>query len=98
VERLKGIGVSSGVAFGPALVAIQRTQVIRFPIAPDRVARELSALERARRRSREQLQQIRRRISELKGSDLAAICSTTSRIPTFTSAKATSTMWPDGSG
>jgi phosphoenolpyruvate-protein phosphotransferase (PTS system enzyme I) len=73
VERLKGIGVSSGVASGPALVAIQRTQVIRFPIAPDRVARELSALERARRRSHEQLQQIRRRISELKGADLAAI-------------------------
>ncbi|HEU5257695.1 MAG TPA: phosphoenolpyruvate--protein phosphotransferase [Vicinamibacterales bacterium] len=73
MERLKGIGVSSGVASGPALVAIQRTQVIRFPIAPDRVARELSALERARRRSHEQLQQIRRRISELKGSDLAAI-------------------------
>ena len=73
MERLKGIGVSSGVASGPALVAIQRTQVIRFPIAPDRVARELSALERARMRSHEQLQQIRRRISELKGSDLAAI-------------------------
>jgi phosphotransferase system enzyme I (PtsI) len=65
--------VSSGVASGPALVAIQRTQVIRFPIAPDRVARELSALERARGRSHEQLQQIRRRIAELKGSDLAAI-------------------------
>ena len=73
MERLKGIGVSSGVASGPALVAIQRTQVIRFPIAPDRVARELSALERARRRSHEQLQQIRRRIAELKGSDLATI-------------------------
>jgi phosphotransferase system enzyme I (PtsI) len=73
VERLKGIGVSSGIAVGPALVAIQRTQVIRFPIAPNRVARELSALERARIRSNEQLQQIRRRISVLKGDDLAAI-------------------------
>ena len=73
MERLKGIGVSSGVAVGPALVAIQRTQVIRFPIAPERVARELSALERARARSHEQLDQIRRRIAELKGSDLAAI-------------------------
>jgi phosphotransferase system enzyme I (PtsI) len=73
VERLKGIGVSSGLAVGPALVAIQRTQVIRFPIAPDRVSRELSALERARLRSREQLHQIRRRIAELKGADLAAI-------------------------
>jgi phosphotransferase system enzyme I (PtsI) len=73
VERLKGIGVSGGVAAGPALVAIQRTQVIRFPIAADRVARELSALERARVRSHEQLQQIRTRIAQLKGSELAAI-------------------------
>jgi len=73
MERLKGIGVSPGVAVGPALVAIQRTQVIRFPIAIDRVARELSALDRARQRSREQLEQIRRRIAELKGADLASI-------------------------
>ena len=73
MERLKGIGVSSGLAVGPALVAIQRTQVIRFPIAHDRVARELSALERARVRSHEQISQIRRRIAELKGADLAAI-------------------------
>jgi len=73
VERLKGIGVSSGIAIGPALVAIQRTQVIRFPIAPDRVARELSALDRARARSRDQLVQIRERIAQLKGSDLAAL-------------------------
>jgi phosphoenolpyruvate-protein phosphotransferase (PTS system enzyme I) len=73
VERLKGIGVSPGIAVGPALVAIQRTQVIRFPIAPDRVARELSSLDRARARSHEQLEQIRRKLSELKGSDLASI-------------------------
>jgi phosphoenolpyruvate-protein phosphotransferase (PTS system enzyme I) len=73
MERLKGIGVSPGVAVGPALVAIQRTQVIRFPIAMDRIARELSALERARQRSREQLEEIRRRIAELKGADLASL-------------------------
>ena len=73
MERLKGIGVSTGLATGPALVAIQRTQVIRFPIAADRVARELSALERARVRCHEQLQQIRNRIAQARGSDLAAI-------------------------
>jgi phosphotransferase system enzyme I (PtsI) len=73
MERLKGIGVSEGVAVGPALVAIQRTQVIRFPIAPDRVARELAALERARDRSREQLQHLRTRIAALRGAELAAI-------------------------
>ena len=73
MERLTGVGVSAGIAVGPALVAIQRTQVIRFPIAPDRVARELSALERARLRCHGQLKQIRERISQLKGTDLAAI-------------------------
>jgi phosphotransferase system enzyme I (PtsI) len=73
VERLTGIGVSDGVAAGPALVAIQRTQVIRFPIAAERVGRELAALERARERSREQLHQMRSRIAALRGADLAAI-------------------------
>ena len=73
MERLTGIGVSEGVAVGPALVAIQRTQVIRFPIAAERVGRELSALDRARERSHAQLQQIRSRIATLRGHDLAAI-------------------------
>jgi phosphotransferase system enzyme I (PtsI) len=73
VERLSGIGVSPGVAVGPALVAIQRTQVLRFPVGPDGVARELSALERARQRSHAQLEQIRRRIAAARGADLAAI-------------------------
>ncbi len=73
MERLTGIGVSPGVAVGPALVAIQRTQVLRFPVGPDGVARELLALERARQRSRTQLEQIRRRIATARGADLAAI-------------------------
>ncbi len=73
MERLSGIGVSPGIAVGPALVAIQRTQVLRFPVGPDGVARELSALERARQRSRTQLEQIRRRIATARGADLAAI-------------------------
>lgn len=73
MERLTGIGVSPGVAVGPALVAIQRTQVLRFPVGPDGVARELSALERARQRSRSQLEQIRKRIAAARGADLAAI-------------------------
>ena len=73
MERLTGIGVSEGVAVGPALVAIQRTQVIRFPIAAERVGRELAALDRARERSHEQLQQIRTRIASQRGADLGAI-------------------------
>ena len=73
MEHLKGIGVSSGVAVGPALVAIQRTQVIRFPIAARRITRELAALDRARARSAEQLRQIRERVAALRGADLASI-------------------------
>jgi phosphotransferase system enzyme I (PtsI) len=73
MEHLKGIGVSAGVAVGPALVAIQRTQVIRFPIAVRRITRELAALDRARARSAEQLRQIRERVAALRGADLASI-------------------------
>jgi phosphotransferase system enzyme I (PtsI) len=73
VERLSGIGVSPGVAVGPALVAIQRTQVLRFSVGPEGIARELSALERARQRSHSQLEQIRRRIATAHGAELAAI-------------------------
>ena len=73
MERLKGIGVSSGQTVGAALVAIQRTQVIRFPVPADRVARELSTLDGARVRSQDQLRQIRERIAAQKGADLASI-------------------------
>jgi len=73
VERLTGIGVSGGTAVGPALVAIQRRQVVRFPIAAGAVDREIDALERARASSRAQLGQIRARIAERAGTDLAAI-------------------------
>ena len=50
MERLNGIGVSEGLAVGPALVAIQRTQVIRFAIADSHVPQEIAALGRARAR------------------------------------------------
>ena len=73
MERLSGIGVSPGVAVGPALVAIQRTQVLRFSVGPEGIARELSALERARQRSHSQLEQIRRQIATAHGAELAAI-------------------------
>ncbi len=73
MEILTGIGVSTGAAVGPAVVAIQRRQIVRFPVAPAGVAREIEALERARASSRAQLEQIRTRIDERAGADLAAI-------------------------
>jgi phosphotransferase system enzyme I (PtsI) len=73
MERLQGIGVSSGVAVGPALVAIQQRQVVRFPLAPGAVDRELAALARARQNSTAQIAQIRAQIAARAGRDLAAI-------------------------
>lgn len=73
MTHLTGIGVSSGVAIGTALVAVQGTQVIRCPIAAHRIARELSRLDRARSQSQEQLRQIRASVTAQRGTDLAAI-------------------------
>jgi phosphotransferase system enzyme I (PtsI) len=73
VERLSGIGVSPGVAVGRAVVLTQGTEVLRFPIPPERVDRECAALEAARERSRHQLLEIRDRIARARGRDLAAL-------------------------
>ena len=72
MERLTGIGVSPGVAVGRAVVLTLRTEVVRFPIPPDRVERELSLLRAAREQSRKQLQDIRDRL-RTRGADLGAI-------------------------
>ncbi len=72
MERLNGIGVSPGVAVGRAVVLTLRTEVVRFPIPPDRVERELSVLRTAREQSRQQLHDIRDRV-RARGQDLAAI-------------------------
>jgi phosphotransferase system enzyme I (PtsI) len=73
VERLKGIGVSPGVAVGRAVILTQRTEVMRFPIPPDRVDREVEALRTARDQSRQQLQDISDRVAQGPGSELAAL-------------------------
>jgi phosphotransferase system enzyme I (PtsI) len=73
VERLKGIGVSAGVAVGRAVILTQRTEVMRFPIPPDRVTREVQALIEARDRSRQQLRDIRDRVSQGPAGELAAL-------------------------
>src|SRR5262245_1473725 len=63
MERLTGIGVSPGVVSGRAVILIQRAQVLRYQIAPERVERELQRLDESRRRSREQLVEIRARVA-----------------------------------
>ena len=73
MERLTGIGVSPGVALGRAVVLTQRTEVVRFPIPPDRVDSEVSALHQAKAASRRQLQDIRARLDHGPGAELAAL-------------------------
>ena len=73
MERLSGIGVSPGVAVGRAVILTLRTEAIRFPIPPDRVDREVKALQAARDQSRAQLQDIRDRVQKARGAELAAI-------------------------
>jgi len=73
VQRLTGVGVSPGVAVGRAVILTLRTDAIRFPIPPDRVDREVGALHAACEQSRLQLQDIRTRIQEARGAELAAI-------------------------
>lgn len=73
MERLTGIAVSPGIAVGRAVVLTLRTEVVRFPIPPDRVEREQAALEAAREESRRQLQDIRDRVAAARGGELAAL-------------------------
>ncbi|HEX4912686.1 MAG TPA: phosphoenolpyruvate--protein phosphotransferase [Vicinamibacterales bacterium] len=73
MDRLTGIGVSPGVAVGRAVILTQRTEVMRFPIPPDRVDREVQALQRAREESKQQLHDIRERVAQGPASELAAL-------------------------
>ena len=73
MQRLKGIGVSPGVVSGRAVVLMQRAQVLRYRVAPERIADELARLDQSRLRSRQQLQDIRARIGRRRGPELAAL-------------------------
>ena len=64
MRRLIGIGVSQGVVAGRAVLLIQRSQVLRYQIAPARVDHELRRLDESRGRSRDQLVEIRARVAE----------------------------------
>ena len=73
MERLTGIGVSPGVAIGRAVVLTQPSDVVRFPVAADRVDREVAAIDLARDRSRQQLLDIRARLDTGPVRDLAPL-------------------------
>ena len=64
MRRLTGIGVSPGIVAGRAVLLIQRSQALRYQIAPTRVEQELRRLEDSRLRSRDQLVEIRARVAK----------------------------------
>jgi phosphotransferase system enzyme I (PtsI) len=67
--HLKGLGVSPGVGVGRALVLKRSTRELRFRVPPALVQRELERLQLAQTRSREQIEQIKKRISDSAGAD-----------------------------
>jgi phosphoenolpyruvate-protein phosphotransferase (PTS system enzyme I) len=67
--HLKGLGVSPGIGIGRALVLKRSTRELRFRVPPALVQRELERLELARTRSREQIEQIKKRIADSAGAD-----------------------------
>ncbi len=73
MQRLKGIGVSPGAVCGRAVILIQRAQVLRYQIAPERIDHELARLDRSRQRSRQQLGDIRARVGRRRGPELASL-------------------------
>jgi phosphoenolpyruvate-protein phosphotransferase (PTS system enzyme I) len=70
VHRLTGLGVSPGVVVGRAVLLMQHSLVLRFPITGERVEEELARLEEARTRSRQQLNEIKNRMASRSGADL----------------------------
>src|SRR5512145_1529148 len=69
--RLNGLGVSPGIGIGKALVLKRGTRDLRFRVPPSLVGRELERLDEARARSREQIQQIKDRITRTAGVEHA---------------------------
>jgi phosphotransferase system enzyme I (PtsI) len=63
MQRLTGIGVSPGVVAGRAVILIQRAQVLRYQVAPTRIAHEIARLDESCSRSRSQLLEIRARVA-----------------------------------
>src|SRR6195256_5043497 len=73
MQRLTGIGVSPGVVSGRAVILIQREQVLRYHVAPQRLEHELERLEASRGRARQQLTDIRGGVALRRGPDMASI-------------------------
>ncbi len=73
-ERFQGLGVSSGVAIGRALVlAPDSGPLAPIPIPAERIDDEIARLEQARERARGELQELKRRMRRVLGEAYAGI-------------------------
>ena len=70
---MTGIGVSGGLASGPAALLMQHPLALRYTISPDRVGREGARLDAAREASRRQLRDIRSRVTRSGGAELGRL-------------------------
>ena len=74
MQVLTGLGVSDGIAIGKAVVVRSRLgEVYRFPLAEEDVPEEIERFQEAVRRTQQELQRIRNRVSEDMGKDLSGI-------------------------
>ena len=69
--RMTGLGVSPGIGVGKAVVLKRGTRDLRFRVPPWLVERELERLDMARARAREQLEQIKARMTTTAGAEHA---------------------------
>jgi phosphotransferase system enzyme I (PtsI) len=68
-----GAAIVPGLGIGRAVLLVRRGRALRTEIAPAHVAAEVTRIERARTRSREQLTAIKERLAAGPGADLAAL-------------------------
>jgi len=73
MSRLRGRGVSPGIAVGRAVVAVRDARQVRYRLASSGVDRERQRLRAARERTRVELEEISSRISRTAGPAQAAI-------------------------
>jgi phosphotransferase system enzyme I (PtsI) len=69
--KLNGLGVSTGIALGRAVVYRQHAFDVRFRVPPEAVEREVDRLEEARERARQQLREIKERVARAAGYEHA---------------------------
>jgi phosphotransferase system enzyme I (PtsI) len=73
-EKLRGLGVSSGIVTGQVVVLQSANlPVVPVPVPPERIEDEIELLESSRRKARAELQDLRNRTFEVLGETYAGI-------------------------